>query len=104
MVRLVNDFVAAGYGLLTLDVESECITLQVKNTRSRLYASAALPALTESAAAKTFSQVWQCRGHDLFTRGLVCCGNTVSSAFCPKSVVTGTFWPFGGVPYVFNSL
>lgn len=29
VVRLVNDFVAAGYGLLTLDVESECITLQV---------------------------------------------------------------------------
>lgn len=28
VVRLVNDFVAAGYGLLTLDVESECITLQ----------------------------------------------------------------------------
>ena len=29
-VRLVNDFVAAGYGLLTLDVDTECITLQVR--------------------------------------------------------------------------
>ncbi|CAN0197591.1 unnamed protein product, partial [Laminaria digitata] len=27
-VRLVNDFVAAGYGLLTLDIDTECITLQ----------------------------------------------------------------------------
>lgn len=28
-VTLVNDFVAAGYGLLTLDIDSECVTLQV---------------------------------------------------------------------------
>ncbi len=28
-VRLVNDFVANGYGLLCLDEKSECITLQV---------------------------------------------------------------------------
>jgi len=27
-VRLINDFVAAGYGLLTLDEEKECVTLQ----------------------------------------------------------------------------
>ncbi|CAM9327330.1 unnamed protein product [Ascophyllum nodosum] len=27
-VRLVNDFVAAGYGLLTLDIDTECATLQ----------------------------------------------------------------------------
>lgn len=29
-MRLVNDFVAAGYGLLTLDIDTECITLQVR--------------------------------------------------------------------------
>lgn len=28
-VRLVNDFVAAGYGLLTLDIDTECTTVQV---------------------------------------------------------------------------
>lgn len=28
-VRLVNDFVAAGYGLLTLDIDTECATVQV---------------------------------------------------------------------------
>ncbi|CAM9447383.1 unnamed protein product [Discosporangium mesarthrocarpum] len=27
-VRLINDFVAAGYGLLTLDIEVECVTVQ----------------------------------------------------------------------------
>ena len=27
-VRLINDFVANGYGLLTLDTAKECITLQ----------------------------------------------------------------------------
>lgn len=27
-VRLVNDFLAVGYGLLTLDEETECVTLQ----------------------------------------------------------------------------
>ncbi|CAN0414393.1 unnamed protein product, partial [Phaeothamnion confervicola] len=27
-VRLVNDFVAAGYGLLTLCTKTECVTLQ----------------------------------------------------------------------------
>ncbi|CAM9123498.1 unnamed protein product [Pylaiella littoralis] len=27
-VRLVNDFVAAGYGLLTLDIDTECVTVQ----------------------------------------------------------------------------
>ena len=27
-VRLINDFVASGYGLLTLDVATECVTLQ----------------------------------------------------------------------------
>ena len=29
-VRLINDFVAVGYGLLTLNEETECVTLQVR--------------------------------------------------------------------------
>eukprot|EP00904_Undaria_pinnatifida_P011444 jgi/Undpi1/742/HiC_scaffold_10.g04206.m1 len=32
-VQLVNDFVAAGYGLLTLDVDTECATLQAGEPR-----------------------------------------------------------------------
>ena len=31
-VRLINDFVAVGYGLLTLNEDTECITLQVNLT------------------------------------------------------------------------
>ena len=31
----MNDFVAAGYGLLTLDVDTECVTLQVREGERR---------------------------------------------------------------------
>lgn len=34
-VRLVNDFAAAGYGLLTLDIDTECVTLQVRVPEDR---------------------------------------------------------------------
>jgi glucokinase len=42
-VRLINDFMAVGYGLLTLNEKTECVTLQVPATTPSLSTCLFLP-------------------------------------------------------------